>query len=249
MRIHLLSDLHREFGPTDIPAVDCDLIILAGDISTKQSALPWIQDFSRGIPTVYICGNHEFYGDKLPGVTERLKDATQGTNIHVLENDSFEIQGWHLYACTLWTNLALQGAWENGAIEAQLQMNDYKRVRLSNRGYRKLSPRDTRAIHLESVRRLEDFLRSHDPRKTIVVTHHAPSAKSLPIHRRDEAISCAYASHLDEFILTHQPKLWVHGHIHHSQDYKIGETRIVANPQGYPDSPNPHFQADLTIEL
>jgi Icc-related predicted phosphoesterase len=25
-------------------------------------------------------------------------------------------------------------------------------------------------------------------------------------------------------------KAWIHGHIHHACDYKIGETRIVVNP-------------------
>jgi hypothetical protein len=39
---------------------------------------------------------------------------------------------------------------------------------------------------------------------------------------------------LSEFILDHPKiKLWTHGHTHHSFDYVIGETRIVANPRGY----------------
>lgn len=40
MKIRILSDLHREFGPTEIPQSEADLIILAGDIATKQNALP-----------------------------------------------------------------------------------------------------------------------------------------------------------------------------------------------------------------
>ncbi len=71
-------------------------------------------------------------------------------------------------------------------------MNDYKRIRHSGYGYRRLSPWDTRAVHLASVRALREFLTTHDPKRSVVVTHHAPSILSLPEHRRTEAISCAY---------------------------------------------------------
>jgi predicted phosphodiesterase len=113
MRIRILSDLHREFGPTEIPQEESDLIILAGDIGTKQNALPWLTQFCGVTPTAYVCGNHEFYGDKLPRVTERLKEATRNTNIHVLEDSFFTLGDWHIYGCTLWTDMALQGGLAN----------------------------------------------------------------------------------------------------------------------------------------
>lgn len=249
MRIRILSDLHREFGPTEMPKLDADLIVLAGDIATKQNALAWIREFCGTTPTAYVCGNHEFYGDRLPRVTERLIERTAGTNVHVLEDSHFTLDGWHVYGCTLWTDLALRADWQTGAQFAVECMNDYKRIRNSSRGYRKLLPQDTRHIHLASVQRMAEFFTAHDPARTIVVTHHAPSALSLPPHRREKSISCAYASHLDDFILKHQPKLWIHGHIHHFNDYMIGATRVIANPQAYPDEPNEGFVPKLTIEL
>jgi hypothetical protein len=249
MRIRILSDLHREFGPTFIPQVEVDLIILAGDIATKLNGLPWIKDFCASTPTAVVCGNHEFYGDKLPRIRERLFEATRDTNIHVLEDDYFTVDGWHVYGCTLWTDLALQGDWRNGESVAGECMNDYKRVRNSARGYRHLSAQDTRMLHLQSVMRMNSFFEEHDPARTIVVTHHAPSALSLSPDHRDKSLSCAYASNLDEFILSHQPPLWVHGHIHHSNDYFIGSTRVISNPQGYPDEPNPDFQPLRCIDV
>jgi predicted phosphodiesterase len=249
MRLRILSDLHREFGPTELPPADADLIILAGDIATKQNALPWIREFCGTIPTAYVCGNHEFYGDKLPRVTERLIAATKGSNVHVLENDYFNLGDWHIYGCTLWSDLALHGEWTRGAAFASECMNDYKRIRNSTRGYRHLTTRDTRDIHLQSVVKLEAFLASHDPARTIMVTHHAPSLLSLPPDRRDKSLSCAYTSNLDDLILRHQPALWIHGHIHHQNDYRIGQTRILANPQGYPDEPNPEFIKEFVVHL
>lgn len=249
MRIRILSDLHREFGPTEIPKTESDLIILAGDIATKQNALPWIKEFCENTPTAYVCGNHEFYGDKLPRVTERLIEATRDTNIHVLDDSFFTLGDWHIYGCTLWTDMALQGAWQAGAALAAECMNDYKRIRNSARGYKRLSPADTRNIHLLSLQRMTEFFNEHDPLRTVVVTHHAPSALSLPADRRDKTISCAYASHLDDFIRRYQPPIWIHGHIHHSNDYQIGSTRVIANPQAYPDDPNKNFNPTFTIEL
>jgi Icc-related predicted phosphoesterase len=100
-----------------------------------------------------------------------------------------------------------------------------------------------------SLKRMQCFLETHDPTHTIIVTHHAPSLLSLPPHRRENKISCAYASHLDAFIKKHQPFLWIHGHIHHSIDYYIGSTRVLSNPQGYPDDPNPAFNSNLILKL
>lgn len=251
MRIRVLSDLHREFGPTEIPPVgrDVDLIVLAGDIATKQNALDWVREFCGSTPTVYVCGNYEFYGDRYPRVIERLQEATQGTNVHVLEDDFFEHDGWFIYGCTLWTDMALMGPWQEGAALAAEKMNDYKRVRNSRMGYRKLKPVDTRMAHLESVRKMRGFFETHDPRRTVVVTHHAPSLQSLPERRRTELISCAYASHLDSFVQEHQPVLWIHGHIHHNNDYWIGKTRVLANPQAYPEKVNAGFEPGKLVEV
>ncbi len=249
MRLHILSDLHQEFGEIDVPNVDCDCVILAGDVSTRHNGLRWIQKRFRDVPVIYLCGNHEFYGDKLPKLTDRLREEAKGTNIHFLENDSVTIGDIHFFGCTLWTDMALMGDWQAGAEEARLTMNDYKRVRNSALAYKRLTPRDTRSLHLGSVEAMREFFAAHEAHKSVIVTHHAPSLLSLPEHRRTELISCAYASHLDEFIRQHQPQLWVHGHIHHSNDYRIGGTRILANPRAYPDKPNPKFVPDLVVEV
>lgn len=109
--------------------------------------------------------------------------------------------------------------------------------------------KDTRTLHLRSVEAMREFLESHAAERTVVVTHHAPSMLSLPEHRRSKLLSCAYASHLDDFILKHEPLLWIHGHIHHSNDYHIGQTRVVANPRAYPDGPNEDFDSVLVLDL
>ncbi|RYD75746.1 MAG: phosphoesterase [Verrucomicrobiaceae bacterium] len=247
MRLHVISDLHQEFGEIDLPPVDCDCVVIAGDAATKHHGLTWIRRRFQDVPVIYICGNHEFYGEKLPSLTERLREDARGTNVHFLENDCVTIGGVHFFGCTLWTDMALHGDWQAAVAEANSVMNDYKRIRHSGRGYRRLSARDTRLLHIGSLEVMREFFTSHEPRHSVVVTHHAPSIRSLPEPRRTELVSCAYASHLDHFIEEHQPQLWIHGHIHHSQDYYIGATRVVANPRAYPDEPNCDFIPDLVL--
>ena len=87
--------------------------------------------------------------------------------------------------------------------------------------YRRLSPSDTKAWHSRSVRKLREFLVSGDLARTIVVTHHAPSIQSIVDRYRADPVSAAFASNMDDFILEHQPRLWIHGHTHESFDYKI----------------------------
>ena len=43
----------------------------------------------------------------------------------------------------------------------------------------------------------------------------------------------AYYSNMTELMFDKKPALWVHGHVHASFDYMMGDTRVVCNPRGY----------------
>jgi len=86
--------------------------------------------------------------------------------------------------------------------------------------------------------------------KNVVVTHHLPSAKSSDSRYRDSSLNPAYYSHLDEWIEERDIALWVHGHTHVSNDYMIGDTRVVCNPRGYyMHDENPNFSPSLVVEV
>ena len=42
MKIHILNDLHIEFGDFMPPATEAEVVILAGDIGVGLGALPWV---------------------------------------------------------------------------------------------------------------------------------------------------------------------------------------------------------------
>lgn len=249
MRIRILSDLHNEFGAYELPDVPCDCIIFAGDVDCKAEGLRWIRERYRDVPVLYVLGNHEYYDEKWPRLPEKLRAKAEGTNIEILEDREFTIGGIHFFGCTLWTDMALFGDWHLGAMEASAQMNDYKKIRNSSFHFARITPKDTRLIHLRSLEKLRTFLTTHDPRNSVVITHHAPSQQSLPDAAREELLSCAYTSNLDSLIHEYSPRVWIHGHIHQSQDYYIGNTRILSNPRGYPHRSNPHFSPSMVLSM
>jgi Icc-related predicted phosphoesterase len=61
-------------------------------------------------------------------------------------------------------------------------------------------------------------------------------------------VTAAFVSDMSASIEKHQPALWIHGHVHISSDYRVGNMRIVCNPHGY-GSENPQFNGALVVEL
>jgi hypothetical protein len=125
-------------------------------------------------------------------------------------------------------------------------MNDYRRIRVSPQ-YRRLRPADTAIFHHRSLLWLRQFI-GQCTTPTVVLTHHAPSARSLATRDAEDPVSAADASHLDDVVIALGATLWVHGHTHHNVDYTIGRTRVVSNPRGYPHQ-KIGFIPDLVVDV
>ena len=248
MRLHILSDLHLEFAPFDIPKTNADVVILAGDVHTGKNGMRWIAENLPKVPVVYVLGNHEFYGQKTPTLIQELKQLAKGTNISLLENDSVEIGDTEFMGATLWTDFRLDGDLVLAETAAVIGMTDFKRIRLAP-SYRRLRPSDTRRFHVRTVEWLRSECERFDGRKIVIVTHHAPSARSVPLRFKSDPLNAAFASGLDHAIEQSKAKLWIHGHIHEQADYLVGSTRVIANPRGYPGEQLNRFKSDLVIEI
>ena len=246
MRLRILSDLHLEFGAYEPPSADADLVVLAGDIHVRERAAAWITHTFPDTPVLYVAGNHEFYGEKIPRLTGKLRKRYASTQVRVLENESADFGAYRFFGATLWTDMALHGDTSSGSAAA-LEMNDFRRIRTSPL-WKKFTPANARAIHADTLLHLRRFLAA-GAESAVVITHHAPSIRSLPSAVRDDPIGCGYASSLETLIEEYQPLLWIHGHIHESSHYRIGRTTVIANPRGYPDALNPSFQDDLIVSL
>ncbi|MDX0070886.1 metallophosphoesterase [Sinorhizobium meliloti] len=255
MRIWIASDLHLEFGRpfNHPPPKDVGVMVCAGDVLTKGigPSVEWLADHvARAIPVVFVGGNHEFYG---ASVLESIKEARAFTarhsNIHFLENDVVNIGDVRFVGATLWTDFRLNGGDPELAMAAaETGMNDYRKIKLSKLPYRKFKPIHAYRKHHESRAFIKSALKECAARKTVVVTHHAPSGRSIPPEFRGDPLSACYASDLEDLIIEGRPALWVHGHVHQKVDYRIAESRVVANPRGYPGE-GTAFDPQLVIEI
>ncbi len=251
MKLLVYSDLHLEFSNFDVPNSDFDVVILAGDIHVGEHGVRWAKHVFADIPVIYVCGNHEYYHGEINEVQDAIRAEVEGTNVHYLENETIHINDTRFICATLWTDFCLQGDKTVHMMQAGYWMNDYNWIAL---GDNVLAPEDTERFHQESRRYLQAELSTSNSkaRKSVVVTHHAPSAQSLKHERVGVDVSPAYASELGMMMLDYEPDLWIHGHTHESVDYRIGVTRVVSNPRGYSrianGDGNQNFQRVCIIE-
>ena len=109
-----MSDLHLEFGVVEVPRCTADVVVLAGDIHVGDKGLAWAQHTFPEQQVVYVLGNHEYYGNLFHRLALELAGLARGTNVHVLERGTVEIDGVCFLGCTLWTDFALFGTAERG---------------------------------------------------------------------------------------------------------------------------------------
>jgi predicted phosphodiesterase len=248
MRLHVLCDLHLEFGNVRVPPTDADVVVLAGDIHLGREGRRWTRSQFPDKPVLYVLGNHEFYRHSLPELTEALRRETDGSHIHVLENSVVEINGYNFLGCTLWTDFKLAFDPENAMKTAAGIMSDYSLIQFSTEK-RVLRPKDTAKLHADSITWLRSCLAKYDPARTIIITHHAPSWESQAQYHANSPLAPAFASNLDSLVRDSGVPLWIHGHTHYNVDYKLGSTRVLTNQRGYPDDPSAGFKPSLVVEV
>ena len=248
MRLHILSDLHLEFGDARIPATDADVVVLAGDIHLGREGWRWARSQFPEKPVVYVLGNHEFYRHSLPDLTAALTREAAGSPIHLLENRAVEIGGYTFLGCTLWTDFELSGDREAAMRNAEGIMSDFSLIQFSPED-RLLCAGDTTRLHAASVNWLRGELARCDRARTIVVTHHAPSARAEAPYHAQSPLKSAFASDLDSIIEQSGVPLWIYGHTHYNANFVIGSTRVLSNQRGYPEERCKGFDPALIVEV
>lgn len=247
MKIQILSDIHNEFKPYEPIESDADLVVLAGDIHTKNRGVDWaVKNFKK--PVLYVLGNHEAYGKTIPKYFQEIKALAEATNVRILEKDSITIDGINFFGCTLWTDFEVITDARIAGFECQQVMTDYKKIKRMPT-YSKIRSIDTALYHKQSLIWLDEQLKKHSGEKNVVITHHAPSLNSIPEHKKNDITSSAYSSNLEPFINEHDIDLWIHGHVHVSSDYEVANTRVVCNPKGYPGEENIEYIDNFTVSI
>ncbi len=253
MKIALLSDLHLSVHPLDAPHTGADVVVLAGDLHRPAQAMAWARQFAQ--PTLFVAGNHEFYGSDLVSTLAALRTHASGSNVQVLERSEWRHGGVRFLGCTLWSDYRLFGSpaqREEGLRKAQEFVRDFSRICVAPDFAERFSPAVSQLLFAQSVAWLEERFAEPFGGATVVVTHFAPARGSIAAQFAGSPLNACFVSDLEERILRWQHALWLHGHVHHACDYRVGRTRIVANPRGYaPEgvAENQAFLPALLLEL
>jgi hypothetical protein len=239
MKIQILSDVHTEFGPCELPGGE--VLILAGDICVARqllspSAVPdATRDFfevqcAKYQQVLYLPGNHEYYG----GVFEDTLSILQNwvpSNVLVLDRGTWIQDNTVFVLATLWTNLN-----DNNPITAMRVrdcMTDFQIIRTA--AGKRFTPARSYVEFQTSLEYIEKVVAEHPEKNILVCTHHSPSNLSVADRYQDLFHeNGAYRSNLENFILD-RPNIshHIHGHHHNASDYAIGQCRVICNPRGY----------------
>lgn len=259
MKIRIMSDIHNDVNyefPFSLSDVN-KFTIVAGDISGSiNDTIRWVNNNMKN--GIIIGGNHSGYSESKKSLQEIDKDLSEyyklSDNVSYLQNAYKIIDDIVFIGATLWTDFKLYG--ENFQIwdmqNAVKYMNDYRYNHFSdNNEKRILRPEDTLNMFNKSIKFIEETAKKFPDKKIVVITHHAPSIKSIASKYLNGYANACYASNLEQFILDNSNiKLWVHGHVHSNFDYMIGDCRVVCNPRGYERyQENYEFNPDFEVEI
>ena len=253
MKLNILSDLHLSVGALDPPSTDADAVILAGDLARPDEAIAWASALRK--PVLYVPGNHEFYGGSIAGTRAALARCAAGTNVRLLDDTEAIIDGVRFLGTTLWTDFRLfgDGVQRTNAMEAGRRfMRDFTRIRNTDDSPSPFAPADAAELFDVESRWLEARLATRFAGPTVVITHHAPSRRSIHPRFADSPLNACFVSGAEHLLDGEQVQLWIHGHTHDSFDYVVNGTRVVCNPRGYAPNgvnENARFDANLCVDV
>ncbi len=256
MNFQLISDMHINHGLRAI-VPSAPYLLMAGDICHADDAprfYEWFESVSKNWQRVfYVPGNHEYYNGDILNADEKLKTLLRNfKNVQVLQRECAVVEDDVLVVgTTLWTNCNKGDL--NTMMILQRHMSDYHVVRI---GGRRIVPQDTIELFNRNLRFIKTALaensRRAKPRTVVVMTHHAPSMQSIdPLFASYRRENGGYVTDLEPFIREQKNvALWVHGHTHSANTYRVGETKIVCNPCGYPfENKSTGFNNRLVIDV
>ena len=226
--------------------------MLAGDIVRPFEGCAWAQRLGK--PVIYVAGNHEFYGGSIDGTIAALREHSADTAIHLLETNELIVEGVRFLGTTLWSDFSIVDEAERAQAEglALAMIRDFSRIRADSSADRFFSPADSTELFRRSAAWLQRKLDEPFDGPTVVVTHHAPSQRSIHPRFAGSPLNTCFVSDAERMMGSARVPLWIHGHTHDSFDYSVEGTRVLCNPRGYAKNgvnENAAFDAALVVQL
>jgi predicted phosphohydrolase len=229
------SDLHLEFENNSrqmnkhplIPSAD--VLLLGGDIVPFANMerfnyfFDWVADNYKS--AYWIPGNHEYYHSDINERTGPLHEQIR-KNVFLVNNNTIAIGDTELICSTMWSKIDPMNEW---AITRA--MSDFHII---SDGSGRLSINRYNSLHHDSLTYLLAALANSQAQHKIVLTHHVPTFMNYPPKYKGDVLNEAFATELNDLILSAQPDCWIYGHTHYNTaDFSMGRTRLLTNQLGY----------------
>jgi hypothetical protein len=173
----------------------------------------------------------------------------------VLVNKEVVLGNVRFLGTTLWTDFMLFGASEKRAAATQaaiVRMYDFRKIFVDGPERRLFTPADSESLFHVQAEWLQNKLAEHHAGPTVVITHHAPSRKSIHSRFAGSLLNACFVSDAEHLVDGRRVCLWVHGHTHDSFDYFLNGARVVCNPRGYAvgaRNENLQFDANFCVSV
>lgn len=230
MQIQLMSDLHlechRDKGRAFLYGLQpaAEVLVLAGDIVSASRTRDHLSMLFAAVSkkfkhVVYVPGNHEFYQGTIHDGWVNIKKAADEVslkNVRALNNEAVELDGVRFFGGTGWFP---RFDHDPAAVAARSMMTDFHVIW------------DLEPYIYGSNTGFDWGLAGADAE--VVVSHHLPCEEAVARQYKNNVMNAFFVSKFD--VAGCGAKLWLHGHTHEQVDMQVCNTRVVANPFGYPN--------------
>lgn len=253
VRIGIMSDMHLEHGAFNGPVGSGDIALLAGDICVaahlisehpkllaagiRDNVHAYVDRVAANYDrTFMVMGNHEHWAGVFNFNANVLRRNLPG--ITLLDNQHEDTHGLVVYGGTMWTDFNRNDT--QVKLGAMRFMADYEQTwcydSMQSPPERLLHPEDVYEDHLQFLHGFKQA-RNHardTNKKLVVVSHHAPSPRSVSHYfkKHGGVMNHYYHSDLHDLLEPNVP-LWAHGHTHDPFRYNVNGTEVICNPRGY----------------
>lgn len=236
------------------PGIEADVCVVAGDFFPDLiRSVEALEPISKRMPVILVPGNRDYYRGpfrpdtktKLLGVAKRR--AKKIGNIHVLENDSVEIDGTTFIGSTLWTDL--RGVTDPAVFEP---WNDFRKIFV--KPDQRFTPAHQTRAFLRSKAYIEAELKKPKTGPRVVVSHTIPHPAGVSPRFADNAFGVFFNNDFSNLLASADaPEAWIFGNNLDGCDVQVGHTRLLSNPHGHVlkngQAENPNFNVNKTFEL
>lgn len=250
MKIKLLSDLHLEGFHFVYEYSGEDVLVLAGDIHTRNRLHEFLDQIPKTVTVLFVAGNHEYYYNEFHTVNKYLSDLQNLPNFVFLKNDSVKFGDVNFFGGTMYTEFMLTGMHDVWFAKdaAKRGINDFYMTMIQDDFvWRNWSVEDHINEHKKFVRELEFWLKTTEGQKRVVISHFAPHPSTINEKYAGQILNGYFTEDMNQYL--GWEGLWLYGHTHSSFDGYVGETRLISNPKGYGKENKTGFNPELIIEI